>query len=62
MQEHIKVMTETFNELAIVGVELSDEDLVVYLLASRQSLSILSLLHLKLTLKYRPWRLSSSDC
>ena len=38
VQEHIKVMTETFNELAIVGVELSDEDLVVYLLASRQSL------------------------
>ena len=62
VQDHIKAMTETFNELAIVGVELSDEDLVVYLLASRQSLSILSLLHLKLTLKYRPWRLSSSDC
>ena len=45
VQEYIKVMTETFNELAIVGVELSDEDLVVYLLASHQSLSILSLLH-----------------
>ena len=62
VQEHIKVMTETFIELAIVGVELSDEDLVVYLLASQQSLSILSLLHLKLTLKYQPWRLSSSNC
>ena len=35
MQEHIKVMTETFNELAIVGVELSDEDRAVYLLASQ---------------------------
>ena len=62
VQEHIKVMTETFNELAIVGVELSDNNLVVCLLASRQNLSILSLLHLKLMLKYRPWRLSSSDC
>ena len=28
-------MTETFNELAIVGVELSDEDRAVYLLASQ---------------------------
>ena len=36
VQEHIKVMTETFNELAIVGVKLSDKDHAVYLLASLQ--------------------------
>ena len=34
VQEHIKAMTELFNELAIVGDAIDDEDCVVYLLAS----------------------------
>ena len=34
VQEHIKVMTETFNELSIIGDPISDEDRVVHVLAS----------------------------
>ena len=34
VQAHIKSMTELFNELAIVGDGIEDEDRVVYLLAS----------------------------
>ena len=34
VQEHVKNMIELFNELAIVGDNISDEDRVVYLLAS----------------------------
>ena len=34
VQEHIKTMTELFNELAIVGDAIEEEDRVVYLLAS----------------------------
>ena len=34
VQEHVKNMVELFNELAIVGDNISDEDRVVYLLAS----------------------------
>ena len=34
MQEHIKMMTETFNDLSVVGDAISDEDRVVHLLAS----------------------------
>ena len=33
-QEHMKNLTEIFNELSIIGVEISDEDRVVYLIAS----------------------------
>ena len=34
VQDHIRTMTETFSELAVVGDAISDEDRVVYLLAS----------------------------
>ena len=34
MQEHIKMMTELFNELSVIGDKVSDEDRVVHLLAS----------------------------
>ena len=34
VQDHIKAMTELFNELAVVGDEIQEEDRVVYLLAS----------------------------
>ena len=34
VQEHIKVMTEIFNDLAVVGDAVEDEDRVVHLLAS----------------------------
>ena len=34
VQEHIKLLTETFNELAVVGDNVSDKDHVIYLLAS----------------------------
>ena len=34
VQGHIKAMTELFNELAIVGDTIEEEDRVVYLLAS----------------------------
>ena len=34
VQDHIKAMTELFNELAIVGDAVEEEDRVVYLLAS----------------------------
>ena len=34
VQEHVKAMTEIFNELAVIGEEISEEDRVVYLLAS----------------------------
>ena len=34
VQDHIKTMIEIFNELAIVGVNITDEDWVVYLFAS----------------------------
>ena len=34
VQEHVKAMTEIFNELAVIGEEITEEDRVVYLLAS----------------------------
>ena len=34
VQEHVKAMTEIFNELAVIGEDISAEDRVVYLLAS----------------------------
>ena len=34
VQDHIRAMTKTFNKLAVLGVELTNEDRVVYLLAS----------------------------
>ena len=34
IQDHIKSMTETFNELSVVGDPISEEDHVVHLLAS----------------------------
>ena len=34
VQEHVKNMTEIFNELAIIGDTISDEDRAIYLLAS----------------------------
>ena len=34
VQDHIKTMLETFNELSIVGDAITDEDRVIYLLAS----------------------------
>ena len=34
VQDHIKAMTELFNELAVVGDAIEEEDRVVYLLAS----------------------------
>ena len=34
VQRHIKQMTELFNELAVVGAQLDEEDHVVHLLAS----------------------------
>ena len=34
VQDHIKQMTELFNELAVVGAQLDEEDRVVHLLAS----------------------------
>ena len=34
VQEHVKTMLETFNELSIVGNAITDEDRVVYPLAS----------------------------
>ena len=34
VQEHVKVLTEIFNELSIIGDNIDDEDRVVYLLGS----------------------------
>ena len=34
VQEHIKMLTEIFNELSVVGDVITDEDRVVHLLAS----------------------------
>ena len=34
VHDHIKAMTEIFNELSVIGVEMSEEDRVVHLLAS----------------------------
>ena len=34
VQDHVKAMTELFNELAILGDAIEEEDRVVYLLAS----------------------------
>ena len=34
IQDHVKTMMETFNELLIVGDAITDEDKVVYILAS----------------------------
>ena len=34
VHEHIKAMTEIFNELSVIGVEMGEEDRVVHLLAS----------------------------
>ena len=34
VQEHIKAMTEVFNELTVIGVEMGEEDRVIHLLAS----------------------------
>ena len=33
-QEHIKMMTEVFNKLSVIGDQITEEDQVVYLLAS----------------------------
>ena len=34
VQDHIKAITEIFNELSVIGDKINDEDRVVYLLAS----------------------------
>ena len=34
IQDHIKAITEIFNELAVIGHNIEDEDKVVYLIAS----------------------------
>ena len=34
MSSHIKAMTEVFNDLAVIGAPMEDEDKVVTLLAS----------------------------
>ena len=34
IQDHIKAITESFNELAVIGDNIEDEDKVVYLIAS----------------------------
>lgn len=34
VQEHVKIMTELFSELAIVGDAIEEDDQVVYLLAT----------------------------
>jgi hypothetical protein len=34
MSSHIKAMTEVFNDLAVIGAPMEDEDRVVTLLAS----------------------------
>ena len=34
VQDHVKTMLETFNKLSIVGDAITDEDRVVYILAS----------------------------
>ena len=60
VEDHIKTMLETFNELSIVGDAIKDEDRVVYLLASLpacQNLSIHWLLCCNQTLLFQRWRL-----
>ena len=37
VQDHVRLMTEIFNELIVVGVEMDEEDKVVHLLASLPS-------------------------
>ena len=34
IKEHIKVMIENFNQLAVIGDNITDEDRIIYLLAS----------------------------
>ena len=34
VQEHVKALTEIFNELSVIGDNVDDKDRVVYLLAS----------------------------
>ena len=34
VQDHLKIMTEIFDELSVIGDHISEEDRVVYLLAS----------------------------
>ena len=34
VQEHVKALTEIFNELSIIGGNVDDEDRVIYLLVS----------------------------
>ncbi len=42
VQDHVKTMTELFNELAVVGDKIEDDDRVIYLLASLpESFSVL---------------------
>ena len=38
VQEHVKALTEIFNELSVVRDDIDDEDRVVYLLASLSDL------------------------
>ena len=53
VQENVKTMTEIFNSLAVIGNMITDEDHVVYLLASLlESYSMLALL-LKPTRRFR---------
>ena len=53
MQEHVKAMTEIFNELAVIGEVISEENCVVYLFASLPK----SFTALEATLKSQKWRL-----
>ena len=56
VHQHIKAMTEIFNELSVIGVEIGEEDRVVHLLASLLTHTTHLLQHSKSVLKFRRWR------
>ncbi|KAK3893175.1 hypothetical protein Pcinc_003000 [Petrolisthes cinctipes] len=55
VQEHVKTMTEIFNELSVIGDQMNEEDRMVHLLASLPESYDM---HWKQILKFQKWNLS----
>ena len=58
VQEHVKALTEIFNELSVIGDNIDDEDRVVYLLASLPDSYEMLVTALEANTEVRIWRQS----
>ena len=62
IQDHIKAITEIFNELAVIGDNIEDKDKVVYLLAGFLNRMICWSQQWKPIQIYQTWKLSLNVC